>query len=166
MSYYFPFGGSQAATTQNISHSLSAVTASAPTSNTITVITASYAAASGSTPSAGFAGLSVTLEICQASASANPSLLVSGATGNQGPTGSKGTDVLTCPDGTVRCINLEPSLSAQFNVGGIRGANYNVPSGSQYSIVCMQIPTTCSAAQALAGCPDSLYIPTPRPSIP
>jgi len=166
MSYYFPFGGGQAITVQNISHSLLAVTASAPTSNIITVITASYAAASGSTPSAGFAGLSVTLEICQTSASVNPSLLVSGSSGSQGPTGSNGTDVLTCPDGTVRCTSLEPSLSAQFFIGGVRGANYNVPSGSQYSIVCMQIPTTCSAAQALAGCPNSLYIPTPRPSIP
>jgi len=166
MSYYFPFGGGQAITVQNISHSLLAVTASAPTSNIITVITASYAAASGSTPSAGFAGLSVTLEICQTSASVNPSLLVSGSSGSQGPTGSNGTDVLTCPDGTVRCTSLEPSLSAQFFIGGVHGANYNVFSGSQYSIVCMQIPTTCSAAQALAGCPNSLYIPTPRPSIP
>lgn len=166
MSYYFPFGGSQATTVQNISHSLSAVTASLPISDSITAITASWAATTKFAPASGFAGASVTLEGCQTASAANPSLLVSGATGNQGPTGSRGTDVLTCPDGTVRCIDLEPSLSAQFFVGGIRGANYNVPSGSQYSIVCMQIPTTCSAAQALAGCPDSLYIPTPRPSIP
>ncbi len=166
MSYYFPFGGSQATTTQNISHSLSAVTASAPTSNSTTAITASWAATTKFTPESGFAGLNVTLEGCQTASVANPSLLVSGATGNQGPSGSNGTNILTCPDGTVRCMALEPSLSAQFFIGGIRGANYNVPSGSQYSIVCMQIPTTCSSAQALAGCPDSLYIPTPRPSIP
>lgn len=161
MSYYFPFGGSGATTVQNISHSLFATTASLPTSNDITVITASYAVVSGSTPPAGFAGINITTEMCTTSASINPSLLVSGSSGSQGPTGSKGTDVLTCPDGTVRCTALEVSLSAQYDDGITRGVNYYVPSGSQFSIVCMQIPTTCSAAQALAGCPDYLRITAP-----
>lgn len=165
MSYYFPFGGSEATTTQNISYSLSATTASAPTSNTITAITTSFASAVINSPTAGTAGTNVTLSDCQTSASLNPSLLVSGSAGLQGPTGSKGTDILTCPPGTVRCMALEVSLSAQFMSGtGQRGVNYFQPSGSQFSIVCMQVPTTCSSAEAQAGCPQ--YLRVTSPSIP
>jgi hypothetical protein len=162
MSYYFPFGGGEAITTQNISFSLSATTASVPTVNTITALTASFASAVVNSPPAGTNGINVTLSDCQTSASLNPSLLVSGAAGNQGPTGSKGTDVLICPTGTVRCMDLEVSLSAQFLSGtGQRGVNYFQPSGSQFSIVCMQVPTTCSSAQAQAGCPQYLRITSP-----
>lgn len=162
MSYYFPFGASDALSATNIDHALLATTASVPINSSVFALTASYAITTLSTPPAGIAGASVTLESCQA----DTGKYISGAKGQQGPTGSKGTDITVCPDGTIRCIDLEPSLSAQFFVGGIRGANYNVPSGSQYSIVCMQVPTTCSSTQAQAGCPDSLYIPTPRPTIP
>ena len=165
MSFYFPLGEKDTITTQNIDFALLSVTSSIVRASNVRALTASFATTTLSSPAAGANGISVTLEGCQTAANANPSLFVSGARGQQGPTGSKGTDILTCPAGTVRCVDLEVSLSAQFNVGGIQGANYNVPSGSQYSIVCMQIPTTCSSAQALAGCPDSLYIPTPRPSI-
>jgi hypothetical protein len=161
MSYYFPFGGSQATTIQTISHSLLATTASVPVVNTITALTASFASTVVNPPSAGTAGISQTLSDCQTSASLNPSLLVSGAAGNQGPTGSKGTDVLTCPPGTVRCMGLEVSLSAQYNDGVTYGVNYYQPSGSQFSIVCMQVPATCSSAQAQAGCPDYLRITSP-----
>jgi hypothetical protein len=161
MSYYFPFGGSEATTTQNINFSLSATTASVPTVNTITALTASFASAVVNSPTAGANGINVTLSDCQTSASLNPSLLVSGAAGTQGPTGSKGTDVLTCPPGTVRCMDLEVSLSAQYNDGITRGVNYYQPSGSQFSIVCMQVPTTCSSAQAQAGCPGYLRITSP-----
>lgn len=161
MSYYFPFGASETISIQNISYSLSATTASVPTANTITVITASYAATSKTTPPDGFAGINVTLSDCQTSASLNPTLLVSGSSGSRGPTGSKGVDVVTCPDGTVRCISLETSLSAQYNDGVTRGVNYYQSSGSQFSIVCMQIPTGCSPAEAESGCPDYLVITSP-----
>lgn len=164
MSYYFPFGGSEATNIQNISYSLSAVTSSVPTANTITALTASFSSAVVNSPVAGTNGTSVTLSDCQTSASLNPSLLVSGAAGNQGPTGSKGIDVLTCPAGTVRCTNLEVSLSAAFTYNTVsypNGLNGSRPSGSQFSIICMQVPTSCSSTQALAGCPDYLHIANP-----
>jgi hypothetical protein len=167
MSYYFPFGGSEATTTQNISHSLLATTASAPVVNTITALTASFASSVVNSPAAGTNGISVTLSDCQTSASLNPSLLVSGAVGNQGLTGSKGTDVLICPAETVRCTDLEVSLSAAFTYNAVsypNGLNGIRPSGSQFSIICMQVPTTCSSTQALAGCPEYLHIA--NPSIP
>lgn len=162
MSYYFPFGATDALSTTNIDNAILSTTASVPINSSVSALTASYAITTLDPPTAGTAGTSVTQAECEA----NTSAYISGPQGQQGPTGSKGTDVTVCPPGTVRCMDLEPSLSAQFFVGGIRGANYNVPSGSQYSIVCMEIPTTCSNAQAQAGCPDSLYIPTPRPNIP
>jgi hypothetical protein len=59
-------------------------------------------------------------------------------------------------------MDLEVSLSAQFLSGtGQRGVNHFQPSGSQFSIVCMQVPTTCSNAQAQAGCPNFLRITSP-----
>lgn len=163
MSYYFPLGGAEVTTLLNISNSLAAATASREFSNTITVLTASFASSVINSPPAGPGGVSRTTGDCADSASANPSLLVSGSTGAQGPTGSKGADVLTCPPGTVRCMALEVSLSAQFisPTSGQRGVNYFQPSGSQFSIVCMQVPTTCSSAQAQAGCPDYLRITSP-----
>lgn len=161
MSYYFPFGGGEVTTLLNISNSLAAATASREFSNSITVLTASFATSVINAPPAGPNGISRTSGDCAASASANPSLLTSGSTGTQGPTGSKGADVLTCPPGTVRCMDLEVSLSAQYNDGVTRGVNYYQPSGSQFSIVCMQVPTTCSSAQAQAGCPGYLRITSP-----
>jgi hypothetical protein len=164
MSYYFPFRGTDAVTKQNIDYSISAVTASVPQSKTITAITASYAVKSEIVPPNGAPGLSITEFACQSAAETNPKLLKSGSTGAQGPTGSRGTDVLVCPDGTIRCTNLEVSLSAAFTYNAVsypNGLNGSRPSGSQFSIICMQIPTTCSSAQAQAGCPDYLHIATP-----
>lgn len=165
MSYYFPLGEKDAITTQNINYALLSVTSSVARTANVRALTASFATTTLNSPPAGDNGISVTLEGCQTASAANPSLLVSGAKGQQGPTGSKGTDVLTCPAGTVRCVGLEVSLSAQWSSSlGDRGVNYYLPSGSQFSIVCMQVPTTCSSAQALAGCPD--YLPITAPSIP
>lgn len=164
MSYYFPLGEKDAITTQNITFSLLSVTSSVARTANVRALTASFATTTLNSPPAGDNGISVTLEGCQTASVTNPSLLVSGAKGQQGPTGSKGTDVLTCPAGTVRCVGLEVSLSAQYNDGVTRGVNYYLPSGSQFSIVCMQVPTTCSSAQATAGCPD--YLPITAPSIP
>lgn len=166
MSYYFPLGANSAIEKQNIDYALTATTASVPLSPTITAITTSYAATSEVVPPNGSPGTSITEAVCQAQVANNPGLLISGTKGSQGERGSKGEDRLVCPDGTVRCMSLEPSLSAQFFVGGVRGANYEVSSGSQYSIVCMQIPEGCTPTEAEAGCPDYLYIPTPRPNIP
>ena len=164
MSYYFPLGEKDAITTQNINYALLSVTSSVARTANVRALTASFATTTLNSPPAGDNGISVTLEGCQTASAANPSLLVSGAKGQQGPTGSKGTDVLTCPAGTVRCVGLEVSLSAQYNDGITRGVNYYLSSGSQFSIVCMQVPTTCSSAQATAGCPD--YLPITTPSIP
>ena len=163
MSYYFPFGGGEVTTILNISNSLAAATASRQFNNSITVLTASFATSVINAPPAGPNGISRTSGDCATSASANPSLLTSGSTGEQGPTGSKGADVLICPPGTVRCMDLEVSLSAQFisPTSGQRGVNYFQSSGSQFSIVCMQVPTTCSSAQAQAGCPGYLRITSP-----
>jgi hypothetical protein len=164
MSYYFPLGEKDSITTQNINYALLSVTSSVARTANVRALTASFATTTLNSPPAGDNGISVTLEGCQTASAANPSLLVSGAKGQQGPTGSKGTDVLTCPAGTVRCVGLEVSLSAQYNDGVTRGVNYYLPSGSQFSIVCMQVPTTCSSAQATAGCPD--YLPITAPVIP
>ena len=164
MSYYFPLGEKDSITTQNINYALLSVTSSVARTADVRALTASFATTTLNSPPAGDNGISVTLEGCQTASVANPSLLVSGARGQQGPTGSKGTDVLTCPAGTVRCVGLEVSLSAQYDDGVTRGVNYYLPSGSQFSIVCMQVPTTCSSAQAIAGCPD--YLPITAPFIP
>jgi hypothetical protein len=165
MSYYFPFGGASSISIQNISYSFSATTASVPLSTSTYAITASYATTSGSVPPSGQNGTSKTLSECQALGTANPTLLVSGSTGLQGPTGSKGADNLTCPGGTIECPALHISLSANWNNGaGQNGVNYYVPSGSQYSIVCMEIPVGCSATSApLAVCPP--YLPIAFPTI-
>lgn len=158
MSYYFPFGATDALSTNNINASLLATTASVPLNSNVSAITASYAITTLDTPTAGTPGTSVTQAECEA----NTSAYISGSQGQQGPTGSKGPDNTVCPPGTVRCMALEVSLSAQYIDAFTSGANAYVPSGSQYSIVCMQIPTTCSSAQAQAGCPDYLYISQPN----
>lgn len=159
MSYYFPFGATDALSTNNITASLLATTASVPLNSNVSAITASYAITTLDTPTAGTPGTSVTQAECEA----NTSAYISGSRGQQGPTGSKGSDNTVCPDGTIRCMALEVSLSAQWSSSlGDRGVNYYAPSGSQFSIVCMQIPTTCSSAQAQAGCPDYLYISQPN----
>lgn len=159
MSYYFPLGGGALSSVQNISHSLLASTASIaydPTTVTkVYVLTASYAASSGSTPAAGANGTSITINDC------NPALYVQGPTGAQGPTGSKGADITTCPVGTIACTGLNVSLSAAYDDGITRGINYYVPSGSQYSIVCMEIPAGCTSATAV--CPS--YLPVAFPTI-
>lgn len=166
MSYYFPFRGTEAVETQNIGYALSAVTASVPSSTTVTAVTASFAASSGSNPPAGTAGISVTQFACEQAAITNPKLLVSGSTGPQGPTGSKGADNVTCPDGTVECTLLFTSLSMSLP-GFPNGINFARPSGSKFSKVCMEIPTGCTIATAV--CPP--FLPTASitanyPSIP
>jgi hypothetical protein len=161
MSYYFPLGASTAIEKQNIDYAVSAITASVPSTKTITTITASYAETVANVPQQGNPGLSVTQFACELAAQQDPTLLRSGSQGIQGNTGSKGTDVTTCPAGTVRCVELEVSLSAAYNDGVTRGVNYYRPSGSQFSIVCMEILTGCSSIQALAGCPDYLRVTSP-----
>lgn len=155
MSYYFPFGANSAVSIQNVSYSFAAITASRPQTTNILVLTASRAISVQNTPSAGSPGTSVNIDSCSAAAP-------DGAKGVQGPTGSKGTDVTTCPAGTIQCTALNVSLSAVYG-SGQNGINYYVPSGSQYSIVCLQIPPGCTSAQV--GCPGSLPMGT-YPSIP
>lgn len=158
MSYYFPFGGADSISIQNISYSLAATTASVPYNSITQVLTASFAVKSGSVPPAGVAGLSITQFACEQAAISNPKLLVSGATGTAGATGSKGSDNTTCPDGTIQCIDLTVSLSANWTnpINGGRGVNYYRSSGSQFSIVCMQIPPGCTSGNTV--CPP--YLPT------
>jgi hypothetical protein len=155
MSYYFPFGAFSAVSVQNISYSFAAITASRPQTTNILVPTASLAISVQNTPPAGTSGTNVNIDSCTGTAPNGPD-------GVQGPTGSKGTDVTTCPPGTIECTGLNISLSAVYGAG-LNGINYYVPSGSQYSIVCLQIPPGCTAAQV--GCPSSLPTGT-YPSIP
>lgn len=160
MSYYFPLGGTSALSIQNISHSLSAATASVPVATTITAVTALFATTSGSNPPAGANGANATLNDC------NPALYISGATGPQGPTGSSGADNVTCPPGTIQCTSLNVSLSGAFpdypsGLNGGFGGSSPLPSGSQYSIVCMEIPPGCTSANAI--CPP--YLPIAYPPI-
>lgn len=141
-SYYFPFGGGSAAVLQNISHSLSATTASVPSAQTITVLTASYATTSGSVPPAGVNGTNQTAELC------GPST-VSGSTGAQGIRGAIGPDNVSCPPGTIACPDLDQYLPAM-------NANTSRPSGSQFIKVCMEIPPGCTSITA--QCPS--YLPS------
>jgi len=157
MSYYFPLGVLDATSATNITSSILATTASVPINSNVSALTASFAITTLDPPTAGIAGTSVTLAECEA----DTAQFVPGASGQQGPTGSKGVDVTVCPPGTIRCMDLEVSLSANYLDAFTSGANAYVSSGSQYSIVCMQIPTTCSSAQAQAGCPDYLIITAP-----
>lgn len=165
MSYYFPFGGGDAVALQNISYSLFTTTASVPLSNISTMaLTASYAVDSGSTPYSGVSGITVTEFACIEAANSNPKLLVSGTKGLQGDTGSNGQDYNICPDEgilTVRCIDLEDSLSMAFP-GYPYGLNHTLPSGSRYSIVCMEIPPGCDNTVL---CPPFLPVP-PTQSLP
>jgi hypothetical protein len=113
-------------------------------------------------------GISVTEFACIEAANSNPKLLVSGAKGTQGPTGSNGTDYNICPDegiSTVRCTALEVSLSSAFPEYPY-GLNHTLPSGSRYSVVCMEIPPGCTNLTAV--CPSFLPVPPTQslPSIP
>lgn len=160
MSYYFPFGAGAATT--NISYSLSVVTASVPFSTSTIALTTLFSPTVKNTPANGTNGTNATTEYCQA----NPPQLISGSTGLQGETGSKGSDNNICPENSIRCNALEVSLSAGYNDGVTRGVNYYVPSGSQYSIVCMQVAPGCFAGSApTASCPEYLPMGT-WPSIP
>ena len=166
MSYYFPFRGTEAVETQNIGYAFSAVTASVPSSPTVTAITSSFATTVGTTPPAGTAGVNITQFACEQAAVINPKLLVSGSPGPQGPTGSKGADNVTCPNGTVECTALNVSLSMALP-GFPNGINFVRPSGSKFSKVCMEIPPGCTSETAV--CPP--FLPTASitvnyPSIP
>jgi hypothetical protein len=140
MSYYFPFGGSAAASVQSIPYALSAITASVPENSTTITLTASFASTVQITPLAGTNGANKTLEDCGTSDRVGPQ-------GVQGPTGSKGPDNTTCPPGTVECVSLNQYLP---NLNSLR------PSGSQFSKVCMQIPIGCNSGNAV--CPP--YLPS------
>lgn len=152
MSYYFPFGALDSTRVLLVSYSLSSMTASVPASTNISALTASYAFSLGSTPVNGTPGQNST-------SGCNALLAPSGSIGSSGPTGSKGLDKLTCPPGTVECPGLNVSLSAAYFDGFTSGANAYVPSGSQFSIVCMEIPVGCTSTTA--GCPGYLYITQP-----
>jgi hypothetical protein len=147
-SYYFPFGGAGATTVQNISHSLLAVTASVPVSSTVLALTALFAIDSGSTPPNGANGINQTPELCGPSTVVGPT----GPTGERGPVGS---DLTTCPPGTIECTQLNVSLSMALP-GFPNGINTLRPSGSKFSRVCMQIPVGCTALDAV--CPS--FLPT------
>lgn len=148
-SYYFPFGGAEASTVQNVSHSLFAVTASVPVSTTVLAITASFALASGSTPPNGANGTNQTAELC------GPST-IPGPTGATGPRGATGADLITCPPGTIECPALNVSLSLALPPAFPNGINALRPSGSQFSKVCMQIPVGCTSENVF--CPE--YLPS------
>lgn len=161
MSYYFPNGAGSETDLQNIAYSLQAVTASVPQNSAVVSTSASFAGTVGTAPSPGSNGTSVTFEQCSTSASLNPSLLVSGSKGPRGSVGSTGTSNNTCPAGTIRCTALEVSLSGAFP-GYPSGINGIASSGSQYSIVCIEIPPGCTAGTT--ACPP--YLPIATPSIP
>lgn len=166
MSYYFPFRATDAVQTQNIEYAFSAITASVPSSTAVTAVTASFAISSGSNPPAGASGTSITQLACEQAAIINPTLLISGSTGLQGPTGSKGIDNVICPDGTVECTLLFTSLSMALP-GFPNGINFARPSGSKFSKVCMEIPPGCTSETAV--CPPFLptgAITATYPSIP
>ena len=155
MSNYFPFGVLDELTKSSVSYAFLAVTASNPQANTITVPRASYAAKSGSTPAAGSNGTSITFAQCQSLlTSSNFVQLIPyiGTTGGPGPTGSRGTDLDTCPAGTIECTDLHQSLSLALP-GYPNGINNSLPSGSRFSKVCMQVPAGCTGPQ----CPPYLY---------
>ena len=154
MTYYFPIGATESTIPQNINYTSLAISSSAAVAQTISVNTASYALTSGSIPANGTNGTSRVEADC-------PERAPVGATGATGLRGRKGADVLVCPEGTVECTGLLVSLSAGYNDGVTRGINYYVPSGSQYSIVCMEIPNGCDLINV--GCPD--YLPIAFPSI-
>lgn len=141
-SYYFPFGGGTASTIQNINHSLLAVTASAPFSQTITTLTASFATTSGSVPSAGPNGTNQTAQSCGPSTILGPI----GVSGSRGPTGPNN---VSCPPGTIACPDLDQFLPA-LNTSASRA------SGSQFVKVCMEIPPGCTSVTAT--CPP--YLPS------
>lgn len=158
-SYYFPQGGGATLSITNISHSILATTASVPIDSSLSVLTASYAPTALNTPASGPNGTNQTAEACGLST-------ISGSTGVQGPTGSKGTDNVTCPAGTIECTALNVSLSMALP-GFPNGINFARPSGSKFSKVCMQIPPGCTSETAV--CPDYLptsSITTSYPSIP
>ena len=154
MSYYFPLGGSEAITTQSISFALTATSASAARVASISVLTASYAPSVILAPTNGTSGTNKTAGDCTDTATVGPK-------GVQGPTGTKGADNNTCPNGTIECTGLNVSLSGAFP-GYPNGINYVQPSGSQYSKVCMEIPPGCDLVNVI--CPE--YLPIAFPAIP
>lgn len=162
MSYYFPYGAAAGTSIQNISYSLFATTASVPFSTTTIALSASYSPVVKFAPSNGQNGTNATTEFCETYFAENPYEPIPGQTGDQGDTGSKGENNVTCPGNSIRCNTLEVSLSGAFP-GYPNGINFTRPSGSQYSIVCMQIPPGCTSVTAT--CPGSLPVGT-WPSIP
>lgn len=150
MSYYFPFGIAGGQSVQNINYALSAISASAPEFATISVSTASYVQSVQIAPENGTTGTSRVAADCP-----YRSDLEDGPRGLQGDTGSKGTDVLSCPPGTKACPDLYVSLSVEWSssIGGPRGVNFYRPSGSQFSIVCIQ---TAGYIASTIICPASL----------
>lgn len=160
MSNYFPFGGADAIVIQNISYALTATTASLPSSPSVSALTASFASSVKNTPPNGTSGTSVTEAQCNAAAVANPGLLTSGSSGGSGGRGPKGSNVVSCPPGTIECTGLNQFLTNLNNTK-------NRPSGSQFVKVCMEIPPGCTAATAV--CPPylpSASVTSTYPSIP
>jgi len=163
-SSYFPFGVTSGLIKASVSYSFNAITASVARPNTITVPSASYAVTSASRPPAGVSGTSITFAECQVIVTASnftPLIPYSGSKGLQGPTGSQGTAYAApCPAGTIRCAGLEVSLSMALP-GYPSGINASRPSGSRFSIICMQVPAGCTTAI----CPTYLYTAS-LPTIP
>lgn len=152
MSYYFPLGGNSAITVQNASHSLLATTASAASASSIVAEFAIYAITSGSKPAAGTTGMAIPAESCSAAAPVGPQ-------GERGPSGSKGSDLSVCPAGTIECPQLTLSMSSAFTGYDLtyypNGINGVLPSGSQFTIVCIELGG-CTTAQVV--CPPSLSL--------
>jgi hypothetical protein len=125
-SYYYPFG--IVPQLQTVDYAFSASVADAAVSSNITVTTASFASAVVVMPSAGANGTNKNIADCTLTAPKGPR-------GPKGPTGTiAGTDLTTCPVGTVECTGLTP------------------PAG--YSIVCIQIPFGCPSGEVV--CPPTL----------
>lgn len=146
MPYYYPIGNSAALTVQNIDYAFSAVTASVILSTTV-VPTASFATSVTNSPPAGNNGTNVDPATCTATAP-------TGDPGAQGPRGSDGPDATTCPPNTKECPGLFVSLSM---------VNANRPSGSQFSIVCLDVT---GYIESTIGCPDYLPVDAPTYTLP
>ena len=144
MAYFFPIGAAEGLVTQSISYAILATSASAAQFQTISVATASYAMTSGSIPQNGTFGISKTEGDCSATAPR-------GNQGSNGTSGRKGLDSTACPENTIECTSLFTQLNTNINP--------NVPSGSQYSKVCMEIPNGCELINVV--CPPTLPIAYP-----
>ncbi len=138
MSYYYPFGASSGGgIVANISYSLAATTGSRAQFASIAVNTASYAISVQNTPSNGTAGQNNDGTTCTGTAE-------QGDRGVTGPSGSKGLNFDYCPAGTKWCNLLDASLPA---------VNATRPSGSQFSIVCIE---TSGYLESSVTCPATL----------